>query len=344
VIRLVTYADSGVDIDLEALTISKLVSKFEKTLKYADVLTRKGHFASIIRVGDMAIAMSTDGVGSKILVAEKLGKYDTIGIDCIAMVVNDILCVGAKPIAILDYLAMEKPDPQIASEIGEGLAKGAELSETAIIGGETATLPEIVNNFDLAAMGMGITDPKNIITGEKIKAGDKIIGVESSGIHSNGLTLARKIFLEKLKLDINDPLPGSKDKVGEELLKPTRIYVKPILELLRSKLDIHGLAHITGGGYTNIRRLNRKVTYKLDNLPEPQPIFKTIHENGVPIDEMYKVFNMGIGFIIVVDKEDVKETIKIIKKTYNAKEIGAVEGDPTGAVKIKTYTKEDIIL
>lgn len=343
-IRLVTYADSGVDINLEALTISSLASKLEKTLKYADVLTKKGHFASIIRVGDMAIAMSTDGVGSKILVAEKLGKYDTIGIDCIAMVVNDIICVGAKPIAIVDYLAMEKPNPEIASEIGEGLAKGAELAETAIIGGETATLPEIVNNFDLAATGIGITDPENIITGEKIKAGDKLIGIESSGIHSNGLTLARKIFFEKLKLDANDTIPGSKDKIGEELLKPTRIYVKPILELLESGIDIHGLAHITGGGYTNIRRLNDKVTYNIDKLPEPQPIFKTIHENGVPIDEMYKVFNMGIGFIIIVDKEDAKETIKITKKTYNAKEIGTVEKDPKGAVKIKTYTEEDITL
>ncbi|BDH78844.1 MAG TPA: phosphoribosylformylglycinamidine cyclo-ligase [Methanothermobacter sp.] len=341
---MVTYADSGVDIDLEALTVSKLVSKLEKTLKYANVLTRKGHFASIIRVGDMAIAMSTDGVGSKILVAEKLGKYDTIGIDCIAMVVNDILCVGAKPIAIVDYLAMEKPDPEIASEIGEGLAKGAELAETAIIGGETATLPEIVDNFDLAATGIGITDPNNIITGEKIKAGDRLIGIESSGIHSNGLTLARKIFFEKLKLNINDPLPGSKDKIGEELLKPTRIYVKPILELLKSEIKVHGLAHITGGGYTNIRRLNDKVTYKLDNLPEPQPVFKAIHENGVPIDEMYRVFNMGIGFIIVVDKEDANKTIKITKKTYNAREIGTVEEDPTGAVKIKTYTQEDITL
>lgn len=343
-IRLVTYADSGVDINLEALTVSNLASELKRTLRYADVLTKGGHFASVIRVGDKAIAMSTDGVGSKILVAEKMGKYNTIGIDCVAMVVNDILCVGAKPIAIVDYLAMEKPDPKIASEIGEGLAKGAELAETAIIGGETATLPEIINNFDLAATGIGITNPKNIITGEKIKKGDIIIGVESSGIHSNGLTLARKIFFKKLKLDPNDPLTGSRDKVGDELLKPTRIYVKPILEVLNSEINVNGLAHITGGGFANIKRLKDKVTYNIDNLPEPQPIFKTIHENGVPIHEMYQVFNMGIGFIIVVDEEDAEETIKIVQKTFKAMEIGTVEKEPTGTVKLKTYTKENITL
>lgn len=343
-IRLVTYADSGVDIGLEALTVSKLTSKLKNTLKYADILTGEGHFASIIRLGDKAIAMSTDGVGSKILVAEKMGKYDTIGIDCIAMVVNDILCVGAKPIAIVDYLAMEKPDPEIASKIGEGLAKGAELAETAIIGGETATLPEIIKNFDLAATGIGVTDPEKIITGENIKAGDIIIGVESSGIHSNGLTLARKIFFEKLNLDANDPLPGSRDKIGDELLKPTRIYVKPILEVLNSEIKVHGLAHITGGGFANIKRLKNTVTYNIDNPPEPQTIFKTIHENGVPINEMYRVFNMGIGFILVVDEEDAKETIKTVQKTFNAKEIGAVEKEPVGAVKIKTYTEEDVTL
>lgn len=343
VIRLVTYADSGVDIDLEALTVSNLTSKLKKTLKYADILTGKGHFASIVRLGDKAIAMSTDGVGSKILVAEKMGKYDTIGIDCIAMVVNDILCVGAKPIAIVDYLAMEKPDPEIASEIGEGLAKGAELAETAIIGGETATLPEIINNFDLAATGIGLTDPEKIITGENIKSGDIIIGVESSGIHSNGLTLARKIFFKKLELDIHDPIPGSRDKIGEELLKPTRIYVKPIIQVLSSGINVHGMAHITGGGFTNIKRLKNTVTYNMNKLPEPQDIFKTIHEH-VPIHEMYRVFNMGIGFILVVDEEDAKETIKIIQKTFKAKEIGTVQEEPTGAVKIRTYTNEDITL
>jgi len=344
VIILVTYADSGVDIDLEALTVSNIASKLKRTLKYADVLTDSGHFASIIRVGDKAIAMSTDGVGSKILVAKKMGKYNTIGIDCVAMVVNDILCVGAKPIAIVDYLAMEKPNPEIASEIGEGLAKGAELAETAIIGGETATLPEIINNLDLAATGIGITSPDDIITGESIKTGDILIGVESSGIHSNGLTLARKIFFKKLKLDADDPIPGSKDKIGDELLKPTRIYVKPILEVLSSGIKVHGLAHITGGGFANIKRLKDTVNYNIDNLPEPQIIFKTIHKNGVPIHEMYRVFNMGIGFILVVDEEDAKETIKIVQKTFKAKEIGTVEKEPAGTVKIKTYTKEDITL
>ncbi len=342
---MVKYAESGVDIDLEALTVSNLASKLKTTLKYADVLGKGGHFASLIRLGDKAIAMSTDGVGSKILVAKKMGKYNTIGIDCIAMVVNDLICVGARPLALVDYLAMEKPDPDIAGDIGEGLAKGAELAEAAIIGGETASLPEIIKDFDLAAAGVGIVDVDKIITGDKIKAGDVLIGIRSSGIHSNGLSLARKLFFEKLKFDIDDPLPSHPNKkVGEELLKPTRIYVKPIMQLLDSGVRVHGMSHITGGGFTNILRLRKEIGYRIDKLPKPQPIFRAIHENGVPIDEMYRVFNMGVGFVVIVSEDDAKETIKILKGYYRTYEIGRATQNLKGKIEIKTYTQENIIL
>ncbi|MCC7558258.1 MAG: phosphoribosylformylglycinamidine cyclo-ligase, partial [Methanobacteriaceae archaeon] len=174
---MVTYSESGVDISLEELTIKALTSKLKKTLNYREIITESGHFAALVKLGNKAIAMSTDGVGSKILVAKMMDKYDTVGIDCIAMVVNDILCVGAEPIALVDYLAVEKPEPMIAEQIGIGLSKGAEESEIAIIGGETASLPEIVNDFDLAGTGIGLVDIDRIITGKDIKDGDVLIGI-----------------------------------------------------------------------------------------------------------------------------------------------------------------------
>ena len=307
---MVTYSESGVDINLEEATVSALVSEIKKTLSFRDVMTESGHFAALVKLGNKAIAMSTDGVGSKILVAKMMNKYDTVGIDCIAMVVNDILCVGAEPIAMVDYLAVEKADPEIASQIGKGLAKGAEISKIAMIGGETASLPEIVKDFDLAGTGIGIVDIDKVITGEKISDGDVLIGIESNGIHSNGLSLARKVFFDKLGLKVDDPLPDDPNTtVGKELLRPTAIYVKTIVELLNLDIEIHGLAHITGGGVLNLKRLKKGIGYDIDNLPEPYPIFKSIHASDVPLEEMYRVFNMNIGFVVIVNEEDAQKTI-----------------------------------
>ena len=204
---MVTYSESGVDISLEEATVSALTSKLKETLNFRNVMTESGHFAALVKLGDKAIAMSTDGVGSKILVAEMMKKYDTVGIDCVAMVVNDILCVGAEPIAMVDYLAVEKPDPEAAAQIGAGLAEGARQANVAMIGGETASLPEIIKNFDLAGTGMGIVDSDKVITGKDIHEGDVLIGIESSGIHSNGLSLARNIFFEESNFKVDDPLP-----------------------------------------------------------------------------------------------------------------------------------------
>jgi phosphoribosylformylglycinamidine cyclo-ligase len=336
---MVTYSDSGVDIDLEERTVSSLTAKLKETLKWQDVITESGHFAALVRLGDKAIAMSTDGVGSKILVAQMMGKYDTVGIDCIAMVVNDILCVGAVPVALVDYLAVEKPDPNVAIQIGEGLVTGANLSKIAIIGGETASLPEIINDLDLAATGMGLVDADKIITGEKIESGDVLIGIESSGIHSNGLSLARRVLFHEANLGVNDELPGFPDKkVGEELLNPTAIYVEPVVELFKSSVDIHGLAHITGGGFTNLKRLKKGVGYNITQLPEPQPVFQSIYSFNVPLEEMYRVFNMGIGFVIVVKEDHAAETLKIIQDYMPAHQIGQVINDVEGKVKINTFT------
>ena len=342
---MVTYSDSGVDISLEEVSVSALISKLKETLNYRDVITESGHFAALVKLGNRAIAMSTDGVGSKIIVAEMMGKYDTVGIDCIAMVVNDILCVGAEPIAMVDYLAVEKPDPEIAAQIGEGLKEGCRQAKVAMIGGETASLPEIINNFDLAGTGIGIVDVKNIITGEKIIDGDVLIGIESSGIHSNGLSLARKVFFDDNSFNVEDKLPNDpKTSVGKELLKPTIIYVNPIVELLKTDIEVHGLAHITGGGFTNLKRLKKGSGYIIETLPEPKPIFKAMHKLGVPIEEMYRVFNMGIGFVVIVKSEDAEKAINIIKKHNLVYKIGIAKDDPKENITITTFQEGIITL
>ncbi|MBM4241621.1 MAG: phosphoribosylformylglycinamidine cyclo-ligase [Euryarchaeota archaeon] len=339
---MVTYRESGVDFNLEEAAISALTSQIKNTLSFRKVITETGHFAALVKFGDKAIALSTDGVGSKILVAKMMDKYDTVGIDCVAMVVNDILCVGAEPIAMVDYLAVEKPDPKIALEIGKGLAEGAKQAKIAIIGGETASLPEIINDFDLAGTGIGIVDIDKVISGENIEEGDAVIGIESNGIHSNGLSLARKVFFDETNLKVDDPLPTDPDKtVGEELLKPTDIYVKPVMDILNSNINVHGLAHITGGGFLNLKRLKKGISYDINDLPEPHSIFKSISLE-VTLEEMYKVFNMGIGFVVIVKEEDADKTINIIKKYKNAYKIGYALRDPQGKIRIKSF-EESII-
>ena len=342
---MVTYSESGVDISLEEVTVSALITKLKETLNYRDVITESGHFAALIKLGEKAIAMSTDGVGSKILVAEMMHKYDTVGIDCIAMVVNDILCVGAEPIAMVDYLAVEKPDPEIAAQIGEGLKEGCHQAKVAMIGGETASLPEIVSNFDLAGTGIGIVDVGSIITGEKIVEGDVLIGIESSGIHSNGLSLARKIFFDDNSFNIEDKLPNDPEtSIGKELLKPTIIYVDPIVELLKTEIDVHGLAHITGGGFTNLKRLKKGTGYIIEKLPDPKPIFTAMHGLGVPLEEMYRVFNMGIGFVVIVKSEDAEKALNIINNYNQAYIIGRAKHDLQENVVITTFQKRIITL
>ena len=339
---MVSYSDSGVDIDLEEVTVAKLAEKLKPTLKYRDIITESGHFAALVKMGNKGIAMSTDGVGSKILVAKMMEKYDTIGIDCIAMVVNDILCVGAEPIALVDYLAVEEPNPEIAEEIAEGLAEGAKLSNIAIIGGETASLPEVVNDFDLAGTGIGFVDLDKVITGNNISEDDVLIGIRSSGIHSNGLSLARKTLLENNKFDINDPIPNNPETtIGEELLRPTELYVKPIVNLLKKDFNINGLAHITGGGFNNLKRLNKDVGFDMDNLPSPQDIFKLIYDQGVSLEEMYKVFNMGIGFVVIVSPEDSEKVLNALNSDCEAYKIGKVTSD-SSKVTLKTFKSTNI--
>jgi len=305
-----TYAMSGVDILKEKKAVSALVNRITYTRKGAGTpITRIGHYAGLIEFGDYVLALTSDGVGSKILVADALQKWDTIGIDCVAMNVNDLLAMGVEPVAFSDYIAIDHPSVERMEQIGAGLERGAELSNITIVGGETATLPEIVRGFDLAGTCLGIALRNRVITGEKIEVGDLLIGLPSTGLHSNGYTLARKI-IEESDYTYHDPLPrGSGKTIGEALLEPTKIYIE-ILNVLEN-VDAHGLAHITGGGLLKLHRLTEH-GFNISNPIKPQPIFEFLQNLGsVENDEMYRTFNMGMGFLIVVPEEDAPITLRL---------------------------------
>lgn len=323
-----TYAKSGVDIFKEEEAIKGILSNIKFQRKGVG-RPLGGHYAGMIEFGEYALVLCTDGVGSKVKIASELGKWDTVGIDCIAMNVNDAICVGAEPVAFVDYLAIDDPKIEITREIGKGLAKGAELANISIIGGETASLPEIVRGFDLAGTCLAYVKKDEIVTGEKITPGDVIIGLASSGLHSNGYSLARKVIQNK-NLSYLDKFPDRSypgKKIGEILLTPTQIYVKETLELLK-KVKVHGIAHITGGGLRNLTRLNNKVKFLINNPFEPQSIFKFIQNYGnIENKEMYQTFNMGMGLIIVVSEKDVEKSLNTLKihTKSEVKVVGKIE-------------------
>src|SRR5262249_41195529 len=255
-------------------------------------------------------------------VAEMLHRYDTIGIDCVAMNVNDAICVGAEPISFLDYIALERASPEVLEQIAEGLYAGAELAGVSIIGGEISQLPDVIRGqtpgggLDLVGMCAGIVPLDRVIIGAQVTPGDVILGVRSSGVHSNGLTLARKALFEVGGLKPDQHVPRLGTTVGEELLRPTDIYVRPIMDLLNTqRVPIRALVHITGDGFLNLARIKAAVGFELDGLPEPQPIFGLIQELGhVPGTEMYQVFNMGIGFCVIVP--DDPAVLRAVEQTF----------------------------
>jgi len=317
-----TYAKAGVDFRKEGRAVKGILHWVEKTFatrqgKVGEVLCDIGTFANLIDMGDYALAFCTDGVGSKVLVAQELQKYDTVGIDCVAMNVNDAICLGAEPIAMVDYLAMQHTNDEMARDISKGLCEGAKQAGIAIVGGETASLPDIITGvdgrgFDLAASVIGIVKKDKVITGAKIEVGDVVLGLKSTGLHSNGYTLARKVLPRNMWISI---------------LSPTRIYVREVLELINN-YDIHGLANVTGGGFLNLCRLTN-FGFHLDSMPEPQMIFKRLQELGkVTDEEMYKTFNMGVGFCVIVAKKDVEEILKKYGGKYEMMRIGSVVKEP----------------
>lgn len=301
--KRLTYADSGVDIRAEERAISAMKRVMTGRRKGIGApLTEIGHYAGLIDMGEYAIAMTTDGVGSKVLIASAMRKWDTVGIDCMAMNVNDLLAIGAEPLAFVDYLALEKVDPEMTAQIAIGLERGAEIANVSIVGGETASLPEIIRGFDLAGTCIGMIKKKDVITGERIEKGDVVIGLPSSGLHSNGFSLARKI-VEESGYTYFDKMPYSKKTIGEELLEPTRIYMEALAVV--QKADVHGMAHITGSGLLKLHRISG-FGFEIDDPIEPQPIFRFLQEEGgVAEDEMYRTFNMGMGWVFVIPEDDV---------------------------------------
>jgi phosphoribosylformylglycinamidine cyclo-ligase len=343
-----SYVSVGVDTEREETGLQRLVAHIQGTWPQERGL---GHvelpakfFANVIDLGiaNTGLAITADGVGSKVLIAQMLEKYDTIGIDCIAMNVNDLICVGAKPLSLVDYIAIQNADPEMLEGIAIGLAEGARQAGISIPGGEIAQLHDIINGyrdglgFDLAGMAVGTVPLDRIIIGENIEPGDIIVGIESNGIHSNGLTLARRALFEQGSYSVASVLPEFGHPLGEELLRPTHIYVPEIVEILEASIGVKALIHITSDGFLNLTRVKSPTGYVIEELPDPPPIFSLIQQAGdVDLAGMFEVFNMGIGFCVIAAPADVDRVRTIIeahhKRTFC---IGRAVHDPKQHVRI----------
>jgi phosphoribosylformylglycinamidine cyclo-ligase len=306
-----TYSEAGVDIDASEKATEALIAQIKGVNRKGDgeAIKLDNGFAGLVKLGDGALAMCTDGVGSKLLLAEEMDSIHTVGIDCVAMNTNDLICVGAEPLSFVDYVALDKPDEELMAKIGKGLAEGCKQSNCTLSGGETAILPELVHGFDIAGTSVGYVKQNEIIDGTRISDGDTLIGLKSSGPHSNGYTLIRKLF------------DGDKE-LGKKLVEPTRIYVKEVMSLIK-QVNVHGIAHITGGGLDNISRINNNFQYVIDNPLPVLSVFDWLQEKGnIEDKEMYRTFNMGMGMVIIVNKDDAEKSVSILGE--HAQIIGSV--------------------
>ena len=337
------YARAGVDQLLSGNAVAALVDVLAgiRTGRPSRAALASGHYANVLRLDDRrGLALSCDSVGTKVIVCEQLGRYDTIGIDLFGMNANDVICVGADPIALLDYIAVEEANPEVLEQIGVGLRAGAEQAGVEIPGGELAVLPDLLrghpspHGFDLVGFCVGLVDLDAIVTGGRIVPGDAIIGVPSSGIHSNGLSLARSVLT-----NLDEEVGGG--TVGDLLLEPTVIYVKAVGALLESDVDVRGLAHITGDGFLNLLRLEAHAGYRIDSpLPVPE-VFRLVAERGgVEEAELYEVFNMGCGFCVVVPRDDVDAALELLARRHPG---SAVIGQTTTATGVVELPKQGLI-
>lgn len=335
-----TYQDAGVDTDEAESGLNRLIKQITGTWPprgaFGGVQLPIGYFANVIDIGGVGLAICTDGVGSKVVIAELMDRYDTIGIDCIAMNVNDLICVGAQPVSLVDYIAVERANAHMLEAIAIGLADGAKAAGISISGGEIAQLEDIVHGFDLAGTAVGTVPLDKILTGRHLEPGDRIIGIESSGIHSNGLTLARKAFFKRTDpLALGHPVPGTDATLGDELLRPTLIYVREIMEILRQVPSVKALTHITSDGLLNLSRVdNPHLGFLIDEMPPAPGIFNMIQQYGdVSTAEMFEVYNMGVGFCVSVSETDVAAVLSILAQHHRkASVIGTVIEDPTKGV------------
>ncbi len=325
------YASAGVDIDLEGSAVASLIASLGGSTRKPGTpgapVHLPGGFGGLIEFGDSLLALATDGVGSKLQIASALNQWGGVGIDCMAMNVNDLLCVGAEPIAFVDYVAVPKPDPATHAALGASLAEACRLARVTLAGGETASLPGIVTELDLSGTALGYVKKGDTITGENLRAGDVLIGLPSSGVHSNGYSLVRKVMAH-VGAEYTDNAPfavasvgrsvlrfdGMDDQpitLGEVFLNPTRIYCDPVVDLLHacateevvfSISDLHGICHVTGGGLSNLLRLHGSLGWHIDTPLAPHPEFEWLQSvGGIETREMYRTFNMGCGMIIAVE-------------------------------------------
>ena len=331
------YARAGVDQLLSGNAVAALVDVLSgiRTGRPSRTALESGHYANVLRLDDQrGLALSCDSVGSKVIVCEQLGRYDTIGMDLWGMNANDVICVGADPIALLDYIAVEEANPEVLEQIALGLREGAEQAGAEIPGGELAVLPDVVRGhpsprgFDLVGFCVGLVDLDAIVTGDRIEPGDAIVGIPSSGIHSNGLSLARSVLS-----DLDEELDGQ--TMGHLLLEPTVIYVKAIRELLDSDVDVRGLAHITGDGFLNLLRLGADAGYRITAPLDVPPVFVHIAERGGVEDaELYEVFNMGCGFCVVVPSEDADAATELLDRHHPGTAVIGQATTATGVVEL----------
>lgn len=348
----ITYSEAGVDLNRvrEAhAAIGRLIAQtfISRKNRFGELLNEYGHYAALLNISETtALALHADGVGTKVLIAQMMDKYDTVGIDCVAMNVNDLICCGAEPAALVDYLALESSNPALAEQLMKGLVKGAKQSNIAVVGGETAIMPDVIKGvkpgygFDLAALSIGVVEKANVILGDKVKVGDTVIGIRSSGPHSNGYTLIRKI-IQRENIPLNTTLTGTSKKLGEILLTPTKIYVKEVLALVEAGLA-SGLAHITGGAFTKLMRITKnRIGFDIE-MPKPDGVFTSLQEWGrVDTAEMYRTFNMGIGFCIITPPENECEALKKISAAGSKAQ---VLGHTIREAKVKIKTYDDKIL
>ena len=334
------YARAGVDTARAEQAVTALID----VLRHIDLgrpsraVLGSGHYANVLRIDDRTgIALSTDGVGTKVIIAEQVGRFDTVGVDCIAMNVNDVICVGAEPIAVLDYIAVEEADPEMLRQIAEGLRAGAEQASVEIPGGELAQLPELIRGhpsprgFDLVGACFGTVELDAVVSGAKVRPGDAVIGIPSSGVHSNGLTLARRA-LPSLH---ERPAELGGATVGETFLEPTVIYVRAITELLRSGVDVRGLAHITSGGLLNLLRLEAAVGYDIDGPLPRLPVFELIAARSRASEaELLEVFNMGCGFCVVVPDDQTDVAVELLDSHHGGTAVIGHVTDEAGVVRL----------
>ncbi|MFD1686484.1 phosphoribosylformylglycinamidine cyclo-ligase [Halobellus litoreus] len=311
-----TYAEAGVDIDASEAATAALIGAVGES---------EGDYAGLLDIGDRYLALATDGVGTKLLVAEALADYSTVGIDCIAMNANDLVAAGVRPVAFVDYLAVDEPDETFAEQVGEGLRAGADEADLELVGGETAVMPEVIRGLDLAGTCAGLAAKDGIFPGEA-EPGDALVGFRSSGIHSNGLTLARTAVTRDH--EYTDPCPfGDYDTLGDALLEPTRLYTH-LLDPMREH-GVRAAAHVTGGGWTNLERLGDN-RYVVEDAFDPQPVFEFVQAEGnVADEEMHRTFNMGTGFVCALAPEDAEA----LAAAADGRVIGRVESGDGVAVR-----------